>query len=653
LGGTVNLFHGGLYKKLATTSTGIDVTGSVISSGTTVIKNASTDSSGLLISQQPGDLAQITNYYNGALTLGTNNTEKMRIKADGNVGIGTSSPISSWLGGFDPSTGNSTFKQTTEGWITTPVLTGLAAYYPTQGARPIIWAHHGGTSIQSWDNDTADGVSIKSYEGTTRLFIRNDGNVGIGTTAPAAKLHVVGKSKFTDDLIMGQTSSRIDYDNGVSTGALRFWSTSGNTERMRITSAGNVGIGTTTPSAKLNVVHTSGDGFVISRNNKNLGFSANYSNANTHSIISSAPGMALAFATNGDNERMRIDSNGNVILIHGIKLGDDTRTASAAGAGTLRWNGNKLQTSDGTDWGDVNYVPPIGTESNPASSAQAILDAGDSTGDGIYYINLPNVGVTQVYCDMTTYGGGWMFAMRLDSTLGTGTVRHYYDSDWWVSTTADLMNGTTSNPRTNGELKTKVYAHYQHTEVMLEYGYGSSYFASTARARYTQPSVNAAHINTTLSYKMGTAGRHRISSTLGSYTSEQSRWARAETNNTTFFPASNMHINVSSHGSSNDDNFRFWFNNNSDANGTSGCNQVGGFGMVGDFGDYGANGNISYTSGNASATISPPYGSSNTTCQWNDHTAMAGTSGKNYNNAPIKAIGSTYYDNGVGVIWVR
>jgi len=34
LGGTVNLFHGGLYKKLATTSTGIDVTGGIALSGT-------------------------------------------------------------------------------------------------------------------------------------------------------------------------------------------------------------------------------------------------------------------------------------------------------------------------------------------------------------------------------------------------------------------------------------------------------------------------------------------------------------------------------------------------------------------------------------------------------------------------------------------
>jgi len=52
---------------------------------------------------------------------------------------------------------------------------------------------------------------------------------------------------------MAQTNGRIDYDNGNSNGALRFFSTSANTEHMRINSAGNVGIHETAPAAKLQV----------------------------------------------------------------------------------------------------------------------------------------------------------------------------------------------------------------------------------------------------------------------------------------------------------------------------------------------------------------------------------------------------------------
>ena len=122
--------------------------------------------------------------FNGTLTT------QMTINKDGNVGIGTDSPVSTWLSGFDPSTGNGTFKLTSEGWIVTPYLTGLAGYYPGQGARPIVWADDSGTNLQCWDNSATDGVSLRSSNGTTRLFVREDGNVGIGVTGPAYKLHV-------------------------------------------------------------------------------------------------------------------------------------------------------------------------------------------------------------------------------------------------------------------------------------------------------------------------------------------------------------------------------------------------------------------------------------------------------------------------------
>ena len=40
-------------------------------------------------------------------------------------------------------------------------------------------------------------------------------------------------------------------------------------------------------------------------------------------------------------------------LDHSIKLGNDTRAASTAGAGALRWNGSKIQNSDGSEWKSV------------------------------------------------------------------------------------------------------------------------------------------------------------------------------------------------------------------------------------------------------------------------------------------------------------
>lgn len=58
--------------------------------------------------------------------------------------------------------------------------------------------------------------------------------------------------------------------------------------------------------------------------------------------------------------------------------------------------------SDATNWN------PSGTQTNPGTSCANILYKGGSIGDGIYWIQ-PNGSASpfQVYCDMTTDGGGW------------------------------------------------------------------------------------------------------------------------------------------------------------------------------------------------------------------------------------------------------
>jgi hypothetical protein len=73
-------------------------------------------------------------------------------------------------------------------------------------------------------------------------------------------------------------------------------------------SNGNVGINTSSPQGALEAVGVS----YFTRGSKSLVINPNYSVADSHSQIQTASGMALAFATNGDTERMRIDSNGRV-----------------------------------------------------------------------------------------------------------------------------------------------------------------------------------------------------------------------------------------------------------------------------------------------------------------------------------------------------
>ena len=105
--------------------------------------------------------------------------------------------------------------------------------------------HRATLALESNGNElTLSNTGSASYLTSVGNLEISGGNVGIGASSPSQKLHVVGKIKSTDDLIIGGANPRIDYDGG-SSGALRFFSVSANAERMRINSSGTVGIGTT------------------------------------------------------------------------------------------------------------------------------------------------------------------------------------------------------------------------------------------------------------------------------------------------------------------------------------------------------------------------------------------------------------------------
>ena len=374
-----------------------------------------------------------TNQGEGRLVFGTglggSAVERMRIDSDGIVGIGTISPVSTWLSGFDPSTGNGTFKLTSEGWIVTPYLTGLAGYYPGQGARPIVWADDSGTNLQCWDNSATDGVSLRSSNGTTRLFVREDGNVGIGTTTPDAKLDIadrveidtyaaqatgnnpfisgylriiagaktgwgvddeLGKIEFYGEDTSGvgaRTAASIiavcENGNGTSTttfsSGLAFYTSPYNAaqeERIRVTADGNVGIGETNPSAKLDVNGSVKANTFVSIQGTDTGNPAaaldelrvsGYGiQGNRGSVYITNAGTTgnIRFGiggTHASNNKMIIEAGGNVGIgttgpqsklqvAGGIQMADDTDTASATKVGTMRYR-------TGTE-----YVEVTGTE---------------------------------------------------------------------------------------------------------------------------------------------------------------------------------------------------------------------------------------------------------------------------------------------------
>lgn len=156
------------------------------------------------------------------------------------------------------------------------------------------------------------------------IIYDNGTNVGIGTTSPNAKLSINGTTQITSGSIQGGNSLQLyfannigyitAYDAGVDWRDLDYNSKNHifrtlDFERMRITSSGNVGIGTTNPTDLLHLFKSSYPVLTISSGtvtgNMGIDTLSNFLNVGTttnHPII---------FATN-NSERMRITSGGNV-----------------------------------------------------------------------------------------------------------------------------------------------------------------------------------------------------------------------------------------------------------------------------------------------------------------------------------------------------
>jgi len=242
-----------------------------------------------------GNLGQsYIRFCNGDVYIATGSgdaTNRVFIQNNGNVGIGTTSPAQK----LDVSGGNIS----TTGQLISTIATGTAPLsvasttLVTNLNADMLDGHHWSEvpTIPA-NNVTGSGTTnyVTKWTGTytqgNSIIYDNGTNVGIGTTSPGSKLEIRGTADLTlrndqtlsnsgDDLAtinLGDAYSgsqaRILVERGAAGSGgdnptdISFWNTPDGsvtlTERMRIMNDGNVGIGTTSPTKKLQVNGTFG-----------------------------------------------------------------------------------------------------------------------------------------------------------------------------------------------------------------------------------------------------------------------------------------------------------------------------------------------------------------------------------------------------------
>lgn len=204
---------------------------------------------------------QIITGLTNAGSSNTSGTPRLTVKNSGNVGVGTTSPVAK-LDVYN-SGGGAAGLEVTGNDPSNALLTLKNKANSTNDTFSLV---AGVTGV------TQDNFSIyDSVAAATRLTILNTGQVGIGTTNPTQLLHIFGTAPMVEVEGNGITSAQVKFRTngsdrwfiGDPSASSDFRFNNGSSDVLTIQNGGNVGIGTVSPAAALDVQAPSGTDFAM------------------------------------------------------------------------------------------------------------------------------------------------------------------------------------------------------------------------------------------------------------------------------------------------------------------------------------------------------------------------------------------------------
>jgi hypothetical protein len=340
-----------------------------------------------------------------ALRIAASSTEIAQFTSGGNLGIGTSSPTFRLQVEVNTDSNAGAFiRNSSTGTAASGNLTVASAvgniFIRAHSAANSVWPN---STLISSDSGFTGGLNIAQAgtnpirlwtNGSERMRITSAGNVGIGTGTPAQRLDVTGSENSVQArfgsvpgrgltigtaVVTGTNDAGVVFNAPTTEGTFIFQTVS--TERMRVTSAGLVGIGTSSPATLLHISATNPEFRLQGTNGTGSVHKIRSTGLNSEALQITSAGdtyynanLQVFRAANESTEYMRINSSGNVGIGYSTNY-DKLQVAgsiSSQGGGYFGFyrNGasNNITTLDGVTIAQFGVSSGVATGRSDAST---------------------------------------------------------------------------------------------------------------------------------------------------------------------------------------------------------------------------------------------------------------------------------------------